>query len=292
MKRAIIGILLVCSFVWTAPLSASEKNPTSNPSERVITEKLYVYDPTVAEEGWIFGVGIEGWYVVEERDVVDASGNRIGDSDKEGFLGGAAVYAGKGDATLFLMGRKGAFTYDYKTDVSGTTVDHETDVDRLELELKLRWLFPAFGASLFNRVLLIPYVIGGVNYLIEAMDNHIDTPGYGFASTLSPDQDADRQYMSPLLGAGILLPITSSIGLRGDLVANYSFAEKKWERLNRSDGSATGEDWGYAAHGTLYWALTNHFNIQFGAKIQKLDGGDDVGRTYFSGVYTMLGWTF
>jgi len=291
LSKTVAGVLL-CVMFFSINLYAKELKEEKNESERVVTEKLYIYDPTVADQGWIVGLGLEAWYVVEERDVVDARGNRIGESDKEGFLPGVTFYVGKGDVTFFLSGRKGDFTYDYTSNVGGTTVYHETEVDRSELELKCRWLFPKWSTTLFGKISLIPYSIAGVNYLLEDNENLIKTTGFGFASTLSITQDSERQYISPLLGIGVIVPISDSTGFRADFVGNYSFAEKKWERLNQSEGKVTDEDWGYAAHATFYWAMTERFNIQIGAKYQKLDGGDDVGRTYFSGAYTMFGYTF
>lgn len=290
--KFVSGAFLLCTLCFSTNLYAEEPKDEHSKTERVVTEKLYIYDPTVADKGWLFGLGLEAWYVVEDRDVVDANGNRIGESDKEGFLGGATLYAGKGDVTFFIGGKKGDFTYDYSTDINGTTVCHETEVDRSELELKLRWLFPKWSTTLFDKLSLIPYSMAGVNYLSEDNENLIKTSGYGFASTLSAKQHSERQYISPLLGLGVIVPISDSLGFRLDLVGNYSFAEKTWERLNQSEGKVSDEDWGYAAHATFYWAVTDNFNIQLGLKEQKLDGGDEVGRTYFSGAYTMFGYTF
>lgn len=90
-----------------------------------------------------------------------------------------------------------------------------------------------------------------------------------------------------LVGLGMIVPFTESLGMRldGRLMSTSA------ERIRDDERKWTGSGLGWGGTLTGYWNIFKGVNLQAGGKYQKLDGGD-VGWYDKVGYFASLGYSY
>ena len=261
-------------------------NVRSEEVERVYEEELVLTDPTVSEEGqWRIGASVEAWYV-DHPLYVQKDGQIKKTANVSGFQPGVSGFLAYGSWTFMASYRQGDFDV---TDVPGVFLPEDTDEDRTEIEVRLRYLNKKDRFLGFK-----PYIIAGYNRTSFDRDKmKIPVSPYTLSGTNTLKTETELNSFS--LGLGGIYPFTNKLGLRFDVSGAYIF-DATHEITNCTTAftalCAPVDDTGFGgvAHITGYWNITKRINLQVGAKGTALDAGN-AGRFDRIGFFAMLGVT-
>lgn len=268
-----IGLMINMVFICNAFAQQEEK-------QRVIEEELVLTDPTVSfEKKWVVGGSYEYWYVGGDYETVDDSGNIVSEGDIDGDMNGGNIFLGYDDWTLNFSYKEG--DWDINQRFTNYPVDYTTLQEQEETEITIRYLMRGIGFSHF-----VPYLIAGYNETKMEETETITTSGWIWTYNGKAVAKYDTMYKSTMLGVGAIIPFNKYIGIRGDIRAAFSDAEK-----TRDDGKEwTGSGVGYVGHLTGYWNIFKGLNLQVGYKGLSLNGGD-VGWYNKDGAFAMFGYS-
>ncbi|GAI65056.1 unnamed protein product, partial [marine sediment metagenome] len=151
-----------------------------------------------------------------------------------------------------------------------------------ETEITIRYLMRGLSSTHF-----VPYLIAGYNETRVESIKTLTTPGWYWCYNGKGVAKDETKYKSPMLGVGAVIPFNKYLGIRGDIRAAFSDAEKI-----RDDGKKwTGSGVGAIGHLTGYWNIFKGLNLQVGGKSLYLNGGD-AGWYSKSGFFAMLGYSY
>jgi hypothetical protein len=248
---------------------------------RTIEETLVVQDPTVAAPGkWKVGGAVEYWWVRTTYDIVDSSGNDVGDATLTFKQPGWNVFVAYGNLTLQatrrsgsgdFTGNQGALTY--------TGPQKSTDQ-----EFTARWLFPTRGVS--------PYLlVGYANTKLEQTREITSGGPTVWSCSGSRVLQTNTEYKGPFVGGGAIVPFSEKFGFRGDLRLKWNKGTQTENGSNAFCDNASSSGLGYDMTMTGYWNIVGGLNAQLGVKFQWLNAGGDVDQWFRTGFFGMLGYT-
>lgn len=257
------------------PQAAADTSPEAEVNEEPQTasgDPDYYGDPTVAGNGWKFGIAMEGRYAYA---VVDSGVNNPVDKEDEDFfpMFGVKLMIGKGDFTLLGSYRAGSSDFSFTNQIGGANVDYKQEVDATEFELKGRYILTKAGNDWF-----VPFVSLGLLYIYEEQHFKTVTPGYTFTATGKTTEDHELTFFAPMLGVGAIVPFGKTWGLRAEANLLYSMAERKRKDVVTGWSSKKSNGLGIMAGGAFYWSITPHVGMDLGLNYMYLNGGDDVGQ--------------
>jgi hypothetical protein len=246
---------------------------------RTIEETLVVSDPTVAAAGkWKVGGALEYWLTHTEYDIVDTSGNKVGDSSLNLNQTGFNVFGAYSNWTLQATQRSGKG--DYTASEGGFT--YSGPQKQTDQELTLRYLFPARTVS--------PYVLVGYGKTEVKQDFTLTAPpGSTWSCTGNASVTQTTEYKGPLLGGGAIVPFSEKLGMRADLRLHWYKGSNHYSGTGCASSESSGL--GYDMTVTGYWNIIAGLNAQIGGKATWLNGGSDVPQWFKWGLFGMLGYT-
>ena len=275
----VVGLMVNMIFIGNAFAQQDEKQ---SEKQRVIEEELVLTDPTVsAEKKWLVGGSYEYWFVIGDYDTRDNAGNLVSKGDIKGDTNGGNIFIGYGNWTLQFSYKKGDWDISQRPE-DDSTFFYDSKQDQKETEITIRYLMRGLSSSHFT-----PYLIAGYNETKLEETKTITTAGYTWSYNNKTVQKFDTTYKSPMLGIGAIIPFNKYIGIRGDILAAFTDAERK-----RDDGTTyTGDGTGGTLHLTGYWNIFKGLNLQVGFKGHYLNGGD-AGTYDKGGLFGMLGYSY
>lgn len=278
MRKFWISILMIglmINMVFICNVFAQQEK-----EQRVIEEELVLTDPTVsAKQKWVIGGSYEHWLVSGDYETRERTGKLTSEGDIDGDMNGGNIFMGYGDWTLQFSYKKGDW------DINARFVDdpcnYTNQQEQEETEITLRYLMRGLSSTHF-----VPYLIAGYNETKIDETDTITTSGWVWSYNSKTVAKYDTTYKSPMFGIGAVIPFNKYLGIRGDIRAAFSDAEKV-----RDDGTKwTGDGVGSVGHLTAYWNIYKGLNLQVGSKYLYLAGGD-AGDYTKSGFFTMLGYS-
>jgi len=245
---------------------------------RTIEETLVVSDPTVAASGkWKVGGALEYWWVRTNYDLVDSSGNKVGDSTLTFKQPGFNLFAAYGNLTVQATRRSGEGDY---TAIAGT-LQYSGPQESTDEEITLRYLFPTRSVS--------PYVLlGYAKTELTQTFNLNSPPASVWSCSGTRTMQQKTEYKGPLFGGGAIFPFSEKFGARTDLRLKYNSGSSKTGNC----AERTGNGFGYDFTATGYYNITQGWNLQAGAKMQWLNAGEDVPQWFRIGLFGMVGYSY
>jgi hypothetical protein len=248
---------------------------------RTIEETLVVTDPTVAAAGkWKVGGAAEYWWVRTKYDIVNSSGQDVGDATLTFKQPGWNVFVAYGNLTLQATRRSGSgdFTGNQGS-VAYTGPQKSTDQ-----EFTARWLFPTRAVS--------PYVlVGYATTKLEQTRTITSGGGVTWSCSNSPTLQTNTEYKGPFVGGGAIVPFSEKVGFRGDIRLKWNKGTQTENGSNTFCDNGSSSGLGYDATMTAYWNIIGGLNAQFGVKFQWLNAGSEVDNWFRTGLFGMLGYT-
>jgi len=278
------GMKIIVSIVGMVLISSSFIVAACFGRERLVTEKWYIQDPTVAkqESEWKTGIAPEIWFTWWESVTHEYRTYKEEYSNIKAYLGGVNLHFSKGKDTVFAGLRLGEYTADLVYDYGSLgRYDLDFNAGRFELDLRLRHLYPgAFGLTR-----AVPYLIGGLFYTIDVQISR-------FLTGPAADSEYEDVFsaITPGLGVGLLYPFSDHSGMRIDVGMGPSFLNRECVTYDNYRYSETDTGFVLQNHCTFYHLFSENFNAQFGYKFQYLDA--EWGILPIFGGFVMLGYSF